>query len=117
VHFRAGRILVEDDGPGLPPEELPLIFERHWRCRLRDEQPASAKPSADAQHATSSGLPEPGSLFNSMHEARGLGLAIARQMAEYQGWQMHAEALQPHGLRFVISPAAVLHPSASLTEI
>jgi signal transduction histidine kinase len=74
-------VVFEDDGPGVPGHELALLFERSWRGRLADH-PAS----------------EPA-------DARGLGLAIARQMAELQGWRLHAEAVEPHGLRFVLTLA------------
>jgi signal transduction histidine kinase len=74
----ARALTVEDDGPGLPPDELPLVFERAWRGRradLRDD-------------ATRTG--------------RGLGLAIARQMAESNGWTLGAQARPGGGLRFVL---------------
>lgn len=75
-------VVFEDDGPGVPAHELALLFERYWHGRLAD----SPTPT------------EPG-------DARGLGLAIARQMAEMQGWRLHAEAVVPHGLRFVVTLA------------
>jgi signal transduction histidine kinase len=77
-----GQIWLEDDGPGLPADALPLVFERYWHGR-RHDTPGQAPPTA----------------------GRGLGLAIARQLAETQGWRLHAELVQPHGLRFVLSPA------------
>lgn len=75
-------VVFEDDGPGVPTHELALLFERYWRGRLADS------PGTEPE------------------DARGLGLAIARQMAEIQGWRLHAEAVQPHGLRFVLTLAA-----------
>ncbi|ASM76866.1 two-component system sensor protein [Vitreoscilla filiformis] len=75
-------VVFEDDGPGVSAPELALLFERYWRGRLADS-PTPAEPG----------------------DARGLGLAIARQMAEMQGWRLHAEAVVPHGLRFVVTLA------------
>jgi two-component system OmpR family sensor kinase len=61
-------IEVRDDGPGVPPEQLPHIFERFYRAgtRLR-----------------------PGS---------GLGLAIAAEIAAAHGGAATAAAADPHGL-------------------
>lgn len=86
VACEAGCLLVEDNGPGVPDDELPFVFERYWRGRLRDAPfPAEAAVAA---------------------EPRGLGLAIARQMAENQGWQLESRAVAPHGLCFVLRPQA-----------
>jgi signal transduction histidine kinase len=63
VREEAGRCLftVTDEGPGIPEEELPLIFNRFYRGR------AAHGPRAEE---------EPGS---------GLGLAIAKSVAEAHG--------------------------------
>ncbi|NDY93850.1 sensor histidine kinase [Ideonella livida] len=73
------RLWVEDDGPGVPESDLPLLFERYWRGRLADAAPVAGRA-----------------------DERGLGLAIARQLANSQGLQLQAEAVQPHGLRLVL---------------
>ena len=72
-------LVVEDDGPGLPAESLPQVFERAWRG-----------PRADRVDEP----PDPG---------RGLGLAIARQMAELNGWTLDASARPGGGLRLVLA--------------
>jgi signal transduction histidine kinase len=74
------RLWVEDDGPGVSEADLPLLFERYWRGRLADATPAGGRA-----------------------DERGLGLAIARQLAQSQGLQLQAEAVRPHGLRLVLS--------------
>lgn len=76
-------LLVQDDGPGVPADELPFVFERYYRGR-RADTPAtpSAPPTPDAHSP----------------EDRGLGLAIARQVAQMQGWRLTATAVSPHGL-------------------
>lgn len=81
---RSGRDLiaaVEDDGPGVPPDNLETIFERFYTAR--------PKGAAFGGHS-------------------GLGLAIARQIVEAHGGQIHAENrtdAEGHvlGARFVVS--------------
>jgi signal transduction histidine kinase len=72
-------LVVEDDGPGLAPHERPFVFDRAWRG-----------PRADRPDAPDEG-------------GRGLGLAIARQIAELNGWSLLAEARPSGGLRFVLA--------------
>jgi two-component system sensor histidine kinase ChvG len=85
------RILVEDDGPGIPPENIESIFERFYTSRPRSVRTTRA-----------SGM----SVGNS-----GLGLSIARQIILAHGGRVWAENRiengQIAGARFVISlPAA-----------
>jgi signal transduction histidine kinase len=63
---------AEDDGPGMPPAELARAFERFYRGS-----------SADAAKGS------------------GLGLTIARRIAEAAGGEIRAENVAPHGLRVV----------------
>jgi signal transduction histidine kinase/response regulator RpfG family c-di-GMP phosphodiesterase len=64
--------VVADDGPGIPPEDLPHVFERFFR--------SSRSTGADV-------------------EGTGLGLAIARGIAELHGGRMWAEAPPEGGSR------------------
>ena len=81
---RAGRqaiATVEDDGPGLPAENLETVFQRFYTAR--------PKGAAFGGHS-------------------GLGLSIARQIVEAHGGRIHAENRtdadgQVIGARFVIS--------------
>lgn len=66
------RVAVEDEGPGMPPEEIPRMFEPFAR---------------GANQATGSGY--------------GLGLAIARQATACLKGSLQAENVKPHGLRMV----------------
>jgi hypothetical protein len=64
---------VEDDGPGIPPEDLPRVFERFFRGRQPGEQQV---------------------------EGTGLGLAIARGIVELHGGRIWAESKGTGGSRF-----------------
>lgn len=73
-------VTVEDDGPGVPPENLESIFERFYTSR--------PKGQAFGGHS-------------------GLGLSIARQIIEAHGGEIHAEnRISDHGsvqgARFVV---------------
>jgi signal transduction histidine kinase len=71
-------LTVSDDGPGLPPEELPHVFERFYR-------------GAGAQGGVS---PD--------DRGSGLGLAIVREIVERHGGDAHAESRAPHGLAITV---------------
>jgi two-component system, OmpR family, sensor histidine kinase MprB len=79
-----GTVEVSDDGPGIPAEDLPYIFDRFYR---------SAKARA-----------LPGS---------GLGLAIVRRIADLHGGTVEAIP-QQHGVTFRITlPEIAVHPPAA----
>jgi two-component system, OmpR family, sensor kinase len=67
-------IEVSDDGPGVPPDHLPHIFERFYR--------AGALPGASGS---------------------GLGLAIAAEIASAHGGTARAAPARPHGLRVTLN--------------
>jgi two-component system, OmpR family, sensor kinase len=73
-----GRVTIEvsDDGPGVPPDQLPHIFERFYRAPGAGVRPRS-----------------PGS---------GLGLAIAAEIASAHGGAAHATPAAPRGLRVTL---------------
>ena len=79
VWLRGDELCVDDDGPGIAGNDLPFVFDRYFRGRLRD--------------AGAAGDPEPD---------RGLGLAISRQLAERHGWTLTVQGLAPHGTRFIL---------------
>ena len=84
VRYADGAIEVVDDGPGIAAEDMPFVFDRYYRGRMLDT--AAAAPDGE----------------------RGLGLAIARQVADLNGWQLAAEpasARDPafaQGMRFIL---------------
>lgn len=67
------RIVIEDNGPGFPPDALELIFDRFYRV---DEARSREIPG------------------------HGLGLSIARRIVQAHGGRIWAENLEPHGARF-----------------
>jgi two-component system, OmpR family, sensor kinase len=81
---RDGQVVLEvsDDGPGVPPDQLPRIFDRFYRAGVPSRRPGS-----------------------------GLGLAIVAAVAAAHGGQVTAAASQPHGLRVTLTlPAAPQAP-------
>jgi len=68
-------IAVEDEGPGIPPEEAGRVFERFYRV--------------DAARSSTRG-------------GAGLGLAIARWIVDLHGGAIRAEQRIPHGCRMVV---------------
>jgi signal transduction histidine kinase len=66
---------VDDDGPGIPQDELERVFERFYR--------------GDGHRGADGG-------------GAGLGLAIARWIVELHGGAIHAERREPQGTRMVV---------------
>jgi len=79
------RILVTDDGRGIPPQEVDRVFDRFFRAQ-------SARRDTDTGGA-------------------GLGLAIVRRLVELHGGRVWAENAQPHGARFVIELPRIPEPA------
>jgi two-component system OmpR family sensor kinase len=73
-------VLVEDQGPGIPADDLPNIFERYYRGAQRGSRTAGGA---------------------------GIGLSISRWIARAHGGDIRAENSPSGGSRFtVILPAA-----------
>jgi len=72
----AGQVIIEDDGPGIPDEELPRVTERFFRGR------------------------------NKAPVGSGLGLAIVELALGRSGWRLQLQNREAGGLRAVIAQAA-----------
>jgi len=79
VRLTPDGVEVADDGPGIAASDLPFVFDRYYRARL-----------ADSPEQAQSG-------------ERGLGLAIARQVADLNGWRLSAKSEAGRGTSFVLS--------------
>jgi len=69
------RISVTDDGPGIPPQDLPRVFDRFYRSR--------------APRSNDTG-------------GSGLGLAIANSLVDLHGGAILVDNARPHGAVFTI---------------
>ncbi|HIC90050.1 MAG TPA: ATP-binding protein [Anaerolineae bacterium] len=69
-------ISVTDTGPGIPPEDLPHIFERFY-------QVDKSRPGGRG--------------------GSGLGLAIVKEIVEAHGGHVHAESVVGLGSRFIVA--------------
>ncbi len=85
----AVELRFEDDGPGIPSEDLPHIFDRFYRV----DKARSRRKGAEAAVGSGSGA--------------GLGLAIVRKLVEQNGGQIRVEPAPGQGTVFVVSFPAV----------
>jgi signal transduction histidine kinase len=85
VRERSVELAVRDDGPGIPPADLPHVFERFYRV-----EPANGRAPGTS----------------------GLGLSIVRALAAAQGGTTAASNVEPHGARFLVVLPEVTSTSA-----
>jgi two-component system, OmpR family, sensor histidine kinase VicK len=77
---------VSDDGPGIPPEELPLIFDRFYQVRNRRSRKQGGS---------------------------GLGLSIARSIVTAHHGSIAAESTPGHGTRMIVKLPLAPPPEAT----
>ncbi len=82
-------ISVADNGPGIPHEDVPYIFDRFYRV----DRARSRRKSTGGDASSGSGA--------------GLGLAIVRRLVELNGGQIRVEPAPERGTVFVVSFPAV----------
>jgi two-component system sensor histidine kinase ChvG len=85
VYEIMARVTVEDEGPGIPQENLESIFERFYTTE-RPSFPEDGGSAAGAHFGSNSGL----------------GLSIARQIAQSAGGRILAENRAEGGARLVV---------------
>jgi len=89
-HPRMVQIDVEDDGPGIPADELPKVFDRFYRGR-------------DAKHGET--------------EGSGLGLAICKAIVQAHGGTIWAASQRGQGTRFSFTLPAALPAETAAAEV
>jgi len=94
ITYSAHGIEICDDGVGIAPQELAHIFDRYYRGQRLDEQ-LPASPEQQANTGTSRREVQG-------HDTRGLGLAIARQVADLYGWQLSVMSTPGQGSCFLL---------------
>jgi signal transduction histidine kinase len=73
------RVSISDTGPGIPPEDLKRIFEPFYRASLDSEKT----------------------------QGTGLGLSMARTIAEFHGGDIHVESRENRGTTFFVDLPAL----------
>jgi signal transduction histidine kinase len=74
IEVRSGEVAIIDTGPGIAPEDLPFIFDRHFRGRDADGK------------------------------GSGLGLSIVKRLCDLYGWKIaFANRGDTHGLAVTVS--------------
>ncbi|HAJ36407.1 MAG TPA: hypothetical protein DCL15_12010, partial [Chloroflexi bacterium] len=76
-------VTVSDTGPGIPPDDLPYIFDRFYRVDKARSRARGAQ--------------------NDMGSGAGLGLAIVKQLVEQNQGRITVESMLGQGTNFAVS--------------
>ncbi len=88
---RANRVQIRiiDEGPGIPAEDLPHVFERFYR-------------SDPARTSSAGSAAEPGSGSTGSAAGAGIGLTIARELLAASGGSIEVERTGPDGTTILV---------------
>lgn len=101
-------VQVEDNGPGIAPDDLPHLFERFYRAERAARQRRMTGAPASATPAPPEGAPAAPKA-----EGSGLGLAIAQAIARAHGGALTVRSVVGAGTAFTLT--LPLGPTAATT--
>lgn len=84
------KITVSDTGPGIPPDDLPFIFDRFYQAKNTTREQSSGT---------------------------GIGLALTRELVTLAGGTIEVKSLEEHGTSFTVTLPVLLQAETALETI